>query len=121
VRADTSNRPSSPAPVAERLLTFRECAERTSTTERLWREIVATGRVRSVKVGKYRRIPESGLAEFIELNTRPATSTRPRSSVVRTALAASAMPLRRRSAPPAPQGPAHGPNAGGAGPGPDAA
>lgn len=86
----------------EQLLTFGQCAERTATTERLWRELVATRRVRSVKVGKYRRIPESALVDFIEANTCPAAVQRPLGVPAGTMVNAPTMPLRRRRAFPMP-------------------
>lgn len=53
----------------ERLLAPQEAAAVTGTTERLWRRLIAERRVRYVKVGRYVRIPESALAEFVAANT----------------------------------------------------
>lgn len=53
----------------ERLLAPAEAAEVTGTTERLWRRLVAERRVRYVKVGRYVRIPESAVAEFVAAHT----------------------------------------------------
>lgn len=59
---------SRPAP-PERLLTLQEAAQLTTTTERLWRRLIAERRIRYVKVGRYVRVPESAVAEFVEEHT----------------------------------------------------
>jgi excisionase family DNA binding protein len=47
------------------LLTVAEAAELLKTTERFPRRLIAERRIRFVKVGRYVRIPESALREFI--------------------------------------------------------
>lgn len=60
---------------AERLLTLEEFARLTSTTERLARRLIAERRIRYVKVGKYVRIPESAVTEYVAANTiQPSTT-----------------------------------------------
>jgi excisionase family DNA binding protein len=63
------------APAVEPLLTPAEFAEVTHTTERLCRRLIAERRIRFVKIGKYVRIPQSALDEFLAAGTvEPATS-----------------------------------------------
>jgi excisionase family DNA binding protein len=47
------------------LLTVAEAAELLKTSERFPRRLIAQRRIRFVKVGRYVRIPESALREFI--------------------------------------------------------
>jgi len=47
------------------LLPVAEAAELLKTTERFPRRLIAERRIRFVKVGRYVRIPESALREFI--------------------------------------------------------
>jgi excisionase family DNA binding protein len=47
------------------LLTVAEAAELFKTSERFPRRLIAERRIRFVKVGRYVRIPESALREFI--------------------------------------------------------
>ncbi len=47
------------------LLTVAEAAKVLKTTERFPRRLIAERRIRFVKVGRYVRIPESALREFI--------------------------------------------------------
>jgi excisionase family DNA binding protein len=47
------------------LLTVAEAAELLKTSERFPRRLIAERRIRFVKVGRYVRIPESALREFI--------------------------------------------------------
>jgi excisionase family DNA binding protein len=54
-----------PDPRAERLLTVAQVAELLGTTERFPRRLIAERRIRFVRVGRYVRIPESAVAEFI--------------------------------------------------------
>lgn len=65
----------------DRLRTIDEFAQLTGTTPRLGRRLVAERRIRYVKVGRYVRIPESAIAEFVAANTveptRAAPSGRP--------------------------------------------
>ncbi|MEO3825930.1 helix-turn-helix domain-containing protein [Actinomadura sp. B10D3] len=49
----------------ERLLTITEAAERLNTSPRFPRRLVAERRIRFVKLGRFVRIPESALHEFI--------------------------------------------------------
>jgi excisionase family DNA binding protein len=49
----------------ERHLTVAEVAELLGTTERFPRRLIAERRIRFVRVGRYVRIPESALHEFI--------------------------------------------------------
>ena len=47
------------------LLTVAEAAELLKTSERFPRRLIAERRIRCVKVGRFVRIPESALREFI--------------------------------------------------------
>jgi excisionase family DNA binding protein len=47
------------------LLTVAEAAELLKTSERFPRRLIAERRIRFVKVGRYVRIPESALREFV--------------------------------------------------------
>jgi excisionase family DNA binding protein len=47
------------------LLTVAEAAELLKTSERFPRRLIAERRIRFVKVGRYVRIPESALRDFI--------------------------------------------------------
>jgi len=47
------------------LLTVAEAAELLKTSERFPRRLIAERRIRFVKVGRFVRIPESALREFI--------------------------------------------------------
>jgi excisionase family DNA binding protein len=47
------------------LLTVAEAAELLKTSERFPRRLIAERRIRFVKLGRYVRIPESALREFI--------------------------------------------------------
>ncbi|NVI85776.1 helix-turn-helix domain-containing protein [Actinomadura sp. BRA 177] len=49
----------------ERLLTITEAAERLNTSPRFPRRLVAERRIRFVKLGRFVRIPESALHDFI--------------------------------------------------------
>jgi excisionase family DNA binding protein len=53
----------------ERLLTAAQFGTETNTTERLARRLIAERRIRFVKVGKYVRIPESAIGEFLAEGT----------------------------------------------------
>jgi len=53
----------------EKLLTLDEAAEVLGTTGRFPRRLVAERRIRFVKVGKYVRIPESAIDEFVAAGT----------------------------------------------------
>ncbi|GAA0358804.1 helix-turn-helix domain-containing protein [Actinoallomurus spadix] len=49
----------------DRLLTVAEAAELLKTSERFPRRLIAERRIRFVKIGRFVRIPESALREFI--------------------------------------------------------
>jgi excisionase family DNA binding protein len=53
-------------PEVERLLTVAEVAELLGTSERFPRRLIAERRIRFVKLGRYVRIPESAVREFID-------------------------------------------------------
>ena len=78
----------------ERLYTPQEAAALTATTERLWRRLIAERRVRYVKVGRYVRIPESALAEFVASNTVEPSQRRNGPSPRRLARAAAGDSIR---------------------------
>jgi excisionase family DNA binding protein len=60
----------------ERHLTVAEVAELLGTTERFPRRLIAERRIRFVRVGRYVRIPESALYEFIAAGVvEPATGS----------------------------------------------
>ncbi|WP_396454557.1 excisionase family DNA-binding protein [Actinomadura sp.] len=50
---------------AERLLTVAEAAEYLNTSQRFPRRLIEERRIRFVRVGRFVRIPESALHEFI--------------------------------------------------------
>lgn len=50
---------------AERLLTVAQAADVLGTTERFPRRLIEERRIRFVRVGRFVRIPESALREFI--------------------------------------------------------
>ncbi|WP_262403320.1 helix-turn-helix domain-containing protein [Actinomadura sp. CNU-125] len=54
-----------PNDLNERLLTIAEAAELLNTSPRFPRRLVAERRIRFVKLGRFVRIPESALREFI--------------------------------------------------------
>ncbi|WP_243716531.1 helix-turn-helix domain-containing protein [Actinomadura sp. KC345] len=56
---------ATPIDLNERLLTIAEAAERLNTSPRFPRRLVAERRIRFVKVGRFVRIPESAIHEFI--------------------------------------------------------
>jgi excisionase family DNA binding protein len=49
----------------DRLLTVAEAAEYLNTSQRFPRRLIAERRIRFVKLGRFVRIPESALREFI--------------------------------------------------------
>ena len=55
----------------DRLLTVEAAAERTSTSVRFMRRLVAERRIAYVKLGRHVRIPESALAEFVAAGVVP--------------------------------------------------
>jgi excisionase family DNA binding protein len=50
---------------ADRLLTYAEAAEVLNTSDRFPRRLVEERRIRFVRVGRFVRIPESALREYI--------------------------------------------------------
>jgi excisionase family DNA binding protein len=64
-------------PAIEPLLTLEEVAEALGTKLRFTRRLVAERRIRFTHVGRYVRIPESALREFIKAGmVEPVTATR---------------------------------------------
>lgn len=53
-------------PAAERLLTIAQAAELLATSDRFPRRLIEERRIRFVRVGRFVRIPESALREFID-------------------------------------------------------
>ncbi|WP_218010298.1 helix-turn-helix domain-containing protein [Actinomadura chibensis] len=54
-----------PVGLNERLLTVAEAAEYLNTSQRFPRRLIAERRIRFVKLGRFVRIPESALREFV--------------------------------------------------------
>jgi excisionase family DNA binding protein len=64
-------------PGLEPLLTLQEAAAILGTEVRFTRRLVAERRIRFTHVGRYVRIPESALSEFIKAGmVEPVTATR---------------------------------------------
>lgn len=62
-------------PGIDRLLTLEEAADALGTKPRFTRRLVAERRIRFIRVGRFVRIPESALREFIEAGTvEPVTA-----------------------------------------------
>jgi excisionase family DNA binding protein len=59
------NKGMTPLTDTDRLLTVAQVAELLATSERFPRRLIAERRIRFVKVGRFVRIPESALREFI--------------------------------------------------------
>lgn len=55
----------SPLPLDDRYLTVAQVAELLGTSERFPRRLIAERRIRFVKVGRFVRIPQSALHDFI--------------------------------------------------------
>ena len=55
--------------MVERLFTIEEAADALGTSTRFPRRLVAQRRIRFVKVGKFVRIPESFINEFVDEGT----------------------------------------------------
>lgn len=55
--------------MVERLFTIEEAADALGTSTRFPRRLVAQRRIRFVKVGKFVRIPESAIDEFVDAGT----------------------------------------------------
>ena len=60
------------SPGLERLLTKAEAAEALSVSVRFIERCVLERRIRYVKLGKFVRIPEGGVADFIQAGDVPA-------------------------------------------------
>jgi excisionase family DNA binding protein len=56
----------------DRLVGLQEAADRTSTTVRFWRRVVAERRITVHKIGRHVRLAESDLEAFLEAGRRPA-------------------------------------------------
>ena len=54
------------------LLTLKELAKRTNTSEAFWRKVVFERRIPIVKVGRLVRINPSDVEAFLAARTRPA-------------------------------------------------
>lgn len=61
----TRRKETTPLPADDRLLTVAQAAELLATSERFPRRLIAERRIRFVRVGRFVRIPESALREFI--------------------------------------------------------
>ncbi|MFF5537291.1 helix-turn-helix domain-containing protein [Streptomyces cinerochromogenes] len=55
--------------MADRLLTVAEAGDLLGTGERFVRRLIAERRIRYVKLGRPVRIPESAIADYIEVRT----------------------------------------------------
>lgn len=53
----------------ERMLTVTEASELLNTGPRFPRRLIAERRIRFVRVGRHVRIPESAIAEYVEVGT----------------------------------------------------
>jgi excisionase family DNA binding protein len=53
----------------ERLLTLRQFADATNTSERFARRLIEERRIRYIKCGKFVRIPEGAMADFLAAGT----------------------------------------------------
>jgi excisionase family DNA binding protein len=60
-----NNEEMTPLTRLDRLLTVAQVAELLATSERFPRRLIAERRIRFVKVGRFVRIPESAVREFI--------------------------------------------------------
>jgi excisionase family DNA binding protein len=69
---------------ADRLLTVEAAAERTSTSVRFIRRLIAERRIGYVKLGRHVRIPESALADFIDAGAVPRLTAAAASLGMRT-------------------------------------
>jgi len=62
----------------DRLLTVAEAAELLGTSERFPRRLISERRIRFVRVGRYVRIPESALKQFVYAGlVEPTSRSRP--------------------------------------------
>jgi excisionase family DNA binding protein len=61
----TKQRKEATLDLGNRLLTVAQAAELLGTTERFPRRLIAERRIQFVRIGRYVRIPESALREFI--------------------------------------------------------
>jgi|CZKT01.1.fsa_nt_gi excisionase family DNA binding protein len=69
---------------SDRLLTVEAAADRTSTSVRFIRRLIAERRIVYVKLGRHVRIPESALADFIEAGAVPRLTAASASLGMRT-------------------------------------
>ena len=60
----------------DKLLTVPEAAKAFNTPERFVRRLIAERRITVVRLGRHVRIPESGIAEFIQAGTVLPFTTR---------------------------------------------
>jgi len=65
--------------MVERLFTIDEAADALGTSNRFPRRLIAERRIRFVRLGKFVRIPESAITEFVDEGT-VAVVARPRRS-----------------------------------------
>lgn len=63
------------AATSEPLLTLRDIAEITGTSERMARRLIEERRLPTVKIGRHVRVRRGDLTAFIEANTRPAVDS----------------------------------------------
>ncbi len=66
--------------MSERLLTVAEAAEMLRASERFPRRLIAERRIRSTRIGRHVRIPESALREFVDAGLVEPLTTRRRGS-----------------------------------------
>lgn len=59
----------------DRLFTFKEIAERTSTSVAFWRKLAARRAIAVVRLGRACRISETELERFVTERCRPARQT----------------------------------------------
>jgi excisionase family DNA binding protein len=60
------------SPVVGRLLRLKEAAAVLGTTERHVRRLIDQRSIASVKVGRFLRVPDRALADYIQVHTIPA-------------------------------------------------
>ena len=73
-RVASSSPGSRPDQTHDPLLSYEQCAERLGTTRRFPKRLAEERRVKSVKVGRERKIRESELERWIEANTTSAVN-----------------------------------------------
>ena len=80
MKAVQDDRAAGKATAVDRLLTKNEAADRLNVSPRFVERCIAQRRIRFVRVGRFIRIPESAIDEFVEAGTvdvRGATPSRP--------------------------------------------